>query len=304
MPQDNNPEWKKKLHNEAQSNYEDVSKSRKSSWIWGIALIFALVILVVLFWGIRARWEDISAQAQSGNNPSSQVSFATTISEVGDAVEKFSTAANVLELEPETEESPEANETEAMTDQLTDTPTENLISACADHDEVEFIVIDGPVLTPDEGFYHTKGLPTPEVYATWSVENTGNCNWESISFLSLIDGRIIDPVIKKDGEELDLQATAGKSPIIPGDQIEIVVPYEVTQALNVDDEFVVMINGIPLVGHPRAIIQVDRWVIVVQAQSDSTPDPDDTSPTRDNSGGGNQSGGSGQPPRPTPTPPR
>jgi len=303
LPKDNNSEWKKQFHDESQSNYEDLSKSEKHNWIWGLFLILALAIFVVMFWGIRNHWEDINAQAQPSNDSSYQVSLAKTLSEMGDAIEKFSTATNINSNGSEVEGSPEEIKTESVTAQTDEMPVENLIAACANHDEVEYRVIVGPVLTPNKGFYYTEGMPTPEVNASWFLVNNGYCNWESISFLSLFDGRIINPVIKKDGEVFDLQTTVGKLLIVPGDQVEILIPYEVTQELYVDDEFVVIINKIPLVNHPHAIIKVDRWVIVVQVPNDSTSDQD-SAPNWDDSRDDNQDGSDWQPTRPTPTPPR
>lgn len=303
MPQDNS-EWKKWLHDEAESNYEEIQGSRKSSWLWTIGLIAALAVFVGLVWGILNRIEAINAQAQSGSEDPSQITLATTVSEMGEAVERFSTAANVIDIGSENEPNEEPVEETVLEPEpeiVTEIVVEG-IAACADLDEVQYEILNDPVLTPNPGFYYTAGSPVPEITASWQIENTGDCYWESIAFLSIFDGQIIYPIIKIDGEELDLLATGGKLEITPGDQIELVIPYKVTDAKSVNDEFIVMVNGISLVSHAHPIIQVDDWVVTIISQSPtSTPK---VSPPRDKPGGDSDPGSGQPPPRPTPTPPR
>lgn len=304
MPQDNNSDWKKWLHDEAENNYKDINETRKSSWMWAIGLIVALVAFVGLVWGILNRIEAINAQAQSGNNEPSQISLATTVSEMGEAVERFSTAANVIDIGSESDII-EDIEDETVTDLNQPEPAETVevgISACAGLDEVEYEILGEPILTPKPGYYYTAGSPEPDITAAWFIENAGNCYWESIAFLSIFDGRIIYPIIKVDGEELDLLATGGKLEISPGDQIELVIPYKVTDAKNVSDEFIIVVNGVSLVSDTHPMIQVNEWVVTILAQN-PTSTPKVSQPPDKN--GGDSDPGSGQPPpRPTPTPPR
>ena len=163
---------------------------------------------------------------------------------------------------------------------------------------VDFVILEGPTLTPNQGYYYVAGTEKPVIQASWFVENTGNCNWESVGFLSLYDGSIITPILKKDGQELGLTSTDGKVLIEPGDQVEIVLTFDITQARNVDNEFIVLVNGISLVSHAHTILNVEGWVIIINPTSQAAPVPE---PTKDKDEEPPSSG----PPidRPTPTPP-
>jgi len=284
LPQKSNDDWKKRLHNEAQTNYDDIATQKSSGWVWGLLLVFALVVFVGLIWLNWNKGKDVRAQAQPGNTDSSQGSLATTVSQLSGAADTWATAANVLEISSQAEATRAAatamaldlEAEQALT--VEETPMDNFADACADLDEIQYEIVEGPVLSPDQGYYYVIGSPKPDIYASWLIENTGNCNWETISFLSLIDGSTVKPEFKKDGQELDLTTTGGKFLIGPEEQIEITIPYDVTEARDVNDEFIVMVNGISLVSHPHTIIVVNGWVISIKSQNIITPTPSTSEP--------------------------
>ena len=300
LPRDND-QWKIKLHDEAQSRYDEVSSSRRGKRIWGLILFLGLIMLVVFVWGAYNRYNNLIAQAQQSNNGSSQVSIATAVSEMGVAADAWATAASAIDVGSQAQATSQAASDSANEPQAVlpaDTGTENIIAACEDMNSVDFVILEGPTLTPNQGYYYVAGSEKPEIQASWFVENTGNCNWESVSFLSLYDGSIISPILKKDGKELGLTSLDGKVLIEPGDRVEIVLPFDITQARSVDNEFIVLVNGISLVSHAHTILHVERWVIIISPTSQAAPV---TQPTQDKDEEPPSSG----PPvdRPTPTPP-
>jgi hypothetical protein len=307
LPEDNDLKWKQKIHTEAQANYTQVASSRKYRRVWGLVMLLGLVMLVVFVWGAYNRYTNLIAQAQqsnNGNSNSSQVSIATAVSEMGMAANAWATAANAIEIGSNAQATRQAaavSAAAALSNQVgvsaTETVPDDALAACVDMDSVDFMLIEGPILSPNEGYYYVAGATEPDITATWIVENTGNCYWESVGFLSLYDGSIIEPVLKKDGEELIPVSPDGKVMILPGDQIEIVVPFEVTQARDINDEYIVIVNDISLVNLSHTILLVERWVIIINPTSQPVPPikatpPNDKPPT------------SGEPSeRPTPEPP-
>ena len=222
---------------------------------------------------------------------------------MGVAANVFATIESVIEIGAQTEATRAAATASAIAAQAneeiaaTEMPEEISSVACTELEEVDYEVIEGPTLTPEQGYYYIAGSPKPEIYSSWLVRNTGTCVWENISFLSLFDGRIITPDFRQDGEDINLLERGGKLSVGPDDEIEILVPYELTQARNVNDEFIVMVNGISLVSLPHTIIQVNGWVITIQQTSNSTPTPQASNPNK-------PPGGEAPPPgRPTPTSP-
>lgn len=317
LPQNNDADWKKKLHEEAKMKYEEKPPSNGRKWIWGFLLVFSLGLLLAFAWAASNKYKNISAQAQMPNNGASQETLATQVGEMNVAVSALATIDSALEFGYQAEATREAATATAAALKvqevmaLTETPTDNLIVACAELDEIEYEIIEGPVLSPEPGFYYVLGSSPPEIQASWLVENTGNCLWESIAILSLYDGSITTPILFQDGQELDLESSDGKISVLPGEQIEIILPYDVTKARNVDAEYIVIVNGISLDNRSHVIIQVSGWVITIKQQSTSptsenkespVPKPKNTptpkpkpKPTATKAE---------PPPRPTPTPPR
>jgi len=281
LPVDNENKWKQKLHKEAQSNYNQVSSSRKYRRVWGVVMLLGLVMLVVFVWGAYNRYTNLIAQAQqsnNGNGSSSQVSIATAVSEMGVAANAWATAANAIEIGSKAEATRSAATAAAAGGALnqaavsaTESVPDDALAACVDMSSVDFILVEGPILSPNEGYYYVAGAVEPEITASWIVENTGNCYWESVGFLSLYDGSIIEPILKIDGEEIIPISPDGKVRIVPGDQIEIVVPFEITQARDLDDEYIVIVNDISLVNLPHTILHVVRWVIIINPTSQAFP---------------------------------
>ena len=302
LPHDDYPDWKKRLHEEAKSNLDEVSSSRKGNWLWGIGLIIALIFFVVFAVSTYNRWEDLKAKAQLSNNGSEAVAVASVVNELGGAADAYATAASIIEMGAKAEATREAAATATaiayeaqLSSTINETPTLNEEAVCEKIDEIDYTILDGPIFSPEKGYYYVSGTTPPDIQVSWIIENSGGCSWETVYFLSLADGRIIYPTLIKDGEELDpLSASEGEQVLVkPGEQVEVAVPFDVNHARNVDDDFVLMVNKISLADRVHAIVNINGWVITIKPQKTSLP----PTPTKQKPSGGGSSGG-----RPTPTP--
>jgi hypothetical protein len=143
--------------------------------------------------------------------------------------------------------------------QLTSTPTKQN-TLCQSIGDSAFQVITGPVLDPKPGLVYRVGQPPPQV--SWVIQNTGNCSWSQIQLLSMLDNKIVLPIIKRNGQVFTPTGSDGPAFITPGEQIEVALEFPATKAQKVNGDWVLFIDGLALSAQPHLLMQIDSWVIV------------------------------------------
>lgn len=291
-------EWRRKLHEEAQNRYNNVSDKKQGKGLWAVLFIVAIVILAISVFGILNRLNTANAQ-EYPESESSVGSLANTIDGMNSAAIAWATAAEAIEGGQAAQKTNQAATStvvylqaqQAM--EATIQAEQDAVVACGNVNETEFIVVKGPMLEPNPGYQYVDGSEVIDVESSWEVENTGDCNWENIHMFSLTQRSLITPTLRINGNNVNLANPDGKVLIEPDDRVEIVVTYDLEQAKKVQEEYVLVVNGLTLFNQPQLILDVDGWVNIVRAtspyRSTATPTP------KPSSGGSNDNG----PTRPT-----
>jgi predicted Zn-dependent protease len=142
--------------------------------------------------------------------------------------------------------------------------TQAEVLRCRDVVLYALAVITEPTLFPSPGTVYVIGDPLRTVQATWLVTNTGECPWEDVTLYPLVGGDAVEPTLLREGEPA--------ASVEPGERVEVVLPFPVWVARDVDMEWVVAANGLFLFDQPHLQLAVERWMIVVTP----TPTPGDT----------------------------
>lgn len=294
-------EWRRKLHQEAQSKYNNVSEKRQGRGLWAVLFIVAIVILGVSVYGILNALNTAKAQVNNGSDTSGE-SLANTIEGMNSAANAWATAAAAIEGGQDARATNQAATSTVVYLQAqqaleaTVRAAQEAVVMCGDVNETAFVIVQGPMLEPNPGYQYVDGSDGIDIESSWEVENTGNCNWESIQMFSLTQRSIVTPTLRVNGESVNLANPDGKVLVQPQDRIEIVVPYDLEQAENVEEEYVLVVNGLTLFNQPQLILDVEGWVIITRPTS-AYPARATATPTPKSSSGGSDNDG---PTRPTP----
>jgi len=165
--------------------------------------------------------------------------------------------------------------------------------ACKSAEEINFELVSGPVLEPVLGTRLQTKQP-PDATATWTIRNLGECQWDSLGIYSVYRSLLHQPQIRRGGELFD--TVAGLVVANPGETLEITAAFPGDQASEVNDEWVLVINGHQFFSKTHLYLNVAEWLVVENPE----PKYDDTSGT--SSGSGSSSGQTSpikQPQRPT-----
>jgi hypothetical protein len=297
-------DWKKKIHKEAQAQYNGASQSKPRRGLWIFLFLIAIAILAVSVYGIVNRFPTGQVSAQQGNGSgSSGSSLATAVSEMGSAADAWATAASAIEVGAAAQATNQAATSTAIAVQAqkaveaTLQATPSTVIACSNIDSTEFLIVEGPLLEPSPGYQHLLGSEPIDVEASWIVENTAACIWESVYLLSMSQASIITPTLRIEGKEINIANPDGKVLIQPDERVEIIIVYEIKEARDIDDEYVLIINGLTLINQPNLILQVDGWIKIISPASPVPSTPTPGKPTKPPS----EKTPSGRPTGPAPT---
>jgi hypothetical protein len=133
---------------------------------------------------------------------------------------------------------------------------------CLDEKSTAYEIVTGPVYTPALGTQLANDQDI-EITITWTVKNTGKCNWVDIWLWSLHTGQLVRPVLVMDGVVVEI----GEGSLFilkPGEKVEVVIHFEPEEAEDVDEEWVFKINTRYLLTKPHLDVQVDNWIIMVE----------------------------------------
>jgi hypothetical protein len=272
MPADQN-DLMNRLNNEAKSRYGNTTPPR-SKIVWSFVLILSLFILVASIFGIYMRYDRLQRESQIASQEANAAVLATSIADMNQSANSVATAAEDLRLaqvratedtlalialnQAEEEKSTAATMT-ALAVMPEESPT---LGPCTDTATIGYELVSGPHLTPEPFFSFLRSRP-PIPTSSWILKNTGSCIWENISFWSLLDGQAIDALIINNGEVINPDNAPVPILVSPGEQIEVAVKFRVDEARNVNEQFVVIVNGVSLEDLPHIDIQVEDWVIPV-----------------------------------------
>jgi hypothetical protein len=303
---DDDEELRMRLYNEAVSRYEQVSGSKKErKGLWIFLMIVALLVLLISIWGIYGRIQRQKYEAQVQAELGYTISLATAVQDMGAAADAWGTAASLLQAQEETStavvvSTASAAQLAVIAQQtfqaatvmaLTATPTSQA-TVCRNITDAALEIISGPVLTPSEGTIYRAGLPRPQ--ASWIVQNTGNCGWSQIYLWAIKENTIVRPIMKRNGQVVDLNTTGNQSLVAPGEQVEIVLEFPVIGAQKVEGDWVMVADGLSLVSQPHLEMTTKNWVVLailstpkptrpVKTGSGPLPPPGVTPPPRDTS---------------------
>lgn len=304
---DDDDELRMRLYNEALNHYEQAKNVKKEKrGLWAFLLIIALAVLLISTWGVYSRLQNLQRQALLNAEINYTISLATAVQDMSAAAAAWGTAAAVVEQEQQTATAI-ARQTEIARqtvvalspDQITATaavlavtPTPSL-AICSDISQAAYEVVSGPILNPPVGTFYRSGLQNPQ--ASWIVKNTGTCGWSQVYLWSVFDNLVLQPIVKRNGEVIDLAAQDGTIVVSPGEQIDVSLEFPLSVAQNVEGEWVLVVDGLSLFTQPKLVLDTFNWIIVAQIER-----PTATRTSRPS--GGPAPTSSGPPSREDPTP--
>ena len=288
---DSQAPWNK-LYDEAKGNYQETTPKRKDRIIWSLLLVVATLILLVSVRGVFSRVLEFRTAAEVSVLTARAVVAITATANAANQVGATQTAQAALLVE-ETEApapTPEVNLQEtaaAATAQAALAETEAVVS-CDDFSGYVVSLLEGPELSPRQGYPYIQGDTAPPIQATWKVQNTGNCKWEQVLVKDVATEQLLIPTLLRNGTPVDLSNF--NQAINPGDEIAVILSFNVKDALTIDRTWQFSINGFTLIAQPPLTLKVQDWVVMVQGtpsqptvkptSTKGSGKPDDNGPSR------------------------
>ncbi len=186
---------------------------------------------------------------------------------------------------------PEATPTSVPPTEVNNIPL--VQDVCEISDGYGFEVISGPSLTPGPGYRYMIGRTPPTIRATWVIRNTSQCSFDQLAIYSPFNAKTYDPVFIRDGDSLHPEEFSDKPVLSPGDVIEIGLEFSPQHARNIRDEWILIVNNLPLVEQPHLSLSVENWVILYAAEVNPTKVP---KPRKESNKGNNNPPSSTEPP--------
>ena len=289
-PPDSQAPWNK-LYDEAKGNYKEATPKRKDRIIWSVLLVIATLILFVSVRGVFSRVLEFRSAAEVSVLTARAVVAITATQNAASQLIATQTAQAAL-LVNETEEptpTPEASllETASAATAQAALPVTDAVASCDDFSGYVVSLLGGPELSPRQGYAYVQGETAPPIQATWMVKNTGNCKWEQILIKDIATEQLLVPTLLINGSPVDLSNF--NQAINPGDEIAVILSFNIKDALTIDRQWQFSINGFTLSEQPPLALKVQDWVVIVQGTpSESTIRPTSTKgsgkPDDDNGG--------------------
>ena len=155
----------------------------------------------------------------------------------------------------------------ALTAEVTPTP-----AFCQDINSLQFDIVSGPQLIPPAGTTYVADPPST-LQASWKIKNTSSCSWQKLLLWSLMDGRILIPIVQKGKLLLDPLALDQSGGVAPGDTVEVIVEIDPATATDINREIVLMINDLSLMDREKLRLQVINWILRVTPTLQATSNP-------------------------------
>jgi hypothetical protein len=303
-----------RLYGEASQRYQDSggnSSKRNDKLIWIVLLLIATAIFAASIWGVLDRVKKLRTATEL-SVLSARTLNAITASYETAVVSDATSTANAIFLSggvaPEATSTPQAIETQ-VTELTTEPvviqePTSTIVS-CDDFTGYKIEILSGPNLTPRPGYVYQEGLPEPTVLASWNIRNPGTCKWEQIVLQDTATGENFLPLLYLGDQKIDLSNL--DQAINPGEEFILTINFKLKDVQSVNRDWIVILNGFPLLEQPHIILKVEDWISIVQAQVTPTK-PSGSSSGKPTSSSGSGSSGPGReteapPTRAAPTPP-
>jgi hypothetical protein len=152
---------------------------------------------------------------------------------------------------------------------------------CRDQANYGMAVASQPTLWPEPGTVWVTDKPTPLLFATWTVTNTGSCAWERVALKPVTGGEAEERVeVRVEGEPIPLREDGGlEDPVAPGQTVEIELrarSFGVWDASEVQGEWVLEANGMSFFDLPHFRVEVRDWVVPITPTATPTPTPTPT----------------------------
>lgn len=277
------------LHGKARSRYGPGAASRRSLMRSSLLIATALILLPSIWWLYnqinRVRGESFPAaieftpSAEETAALSSHNKTATAAKELNIRFQERATqraATNSLIAGTATEQAQELVMNQAATDAAVATrwAEANDPGLICDRPESYAVeVVSGPHTSPRTGFHYIHGARPPAIRAVWTIENSGQCSWDQIALWSILEQKIMPPILQQAGNPVTPQASGGDALIKPGEQIDLVLAYTPEEAEDVKGEWTLIINDILLLDQPHITLEMENWVVTVKVTSTPTKKP-------------------------------
>lgn len=142
----------------------------------------------------------------------------------------------------------------------TATPTQPLYG-CDDSRAYTYSLLEGPILSPTPGYVYTSGDAPPVVTASWILENSGSCEWNSILLLSANSGRMLVPILYVDDKLFTPDEETGAVIAGPGGQVRVTLSFSPEIASSIRGEWIVVVNDFKLTSEAHLFLDVVNWII-------------------------------------------
>lgn len=266
-----------KLYGEASQRYQESSGNstkRNEKVIWIVLLLIATVIFAASIWGVLGRVKKLRTATELSVLSARTVNAITASYETAVASQATSTAnaiflsGGIAATKTLTPQEIEQQDTELPTDSVAILEPTSTIVSCDDFTGYKVEIVSGPNLTPRPGYIYQEGLPEPTVLASWNLRNPGSCKWEQIVLQDTTTGENFVPLLFLDDKQIDLSNL--DQAINPGEEFLLQINFKLKDVKSVNRDWIVILNGFPLIEQPHITLKVEDWISIIQAQTTPT----------------------------------
>ncbi|MGD2158547.1 MAG: hypothetical protein PVG32_16835, partial [Anaerolineales bacterium] len=137
-------------------------------------------------------------------------------------------------------------------------------------------IIEGPELNPDLGTFYIRGDPVFSATASWTVRNTGECDWEQLAVVPYEDAREVNYSFWGESEQIEINS---ENPLEVGQWVKILLSFPLLSARDIDEAWSLVANGVQIQNLPHLALEVDDWIIVINPSPTPTPKTGGKPPT-------------------------
>jgi hypothetical protein len=261
------------LNNEAHSQYR---RHPRSDRFWSALLFVSLVILALSLFGTYRRLQELRAESQRlaalALTPApalpTKIGYSVfpkvqSTRDLGMTVRLVTPPAVKLYLPFGAQNSNPGDSigSSSQAASLSMSATATAASVCLDPSQYHVDVSVQAQLFPDPGTTYIAAPDNPQAQATWTIKNLSYCDWKQITIFSTMDREIQTPLLFQHGDPLVLDTSSGET-ISPQEEILIRVVINAVAAQNVDRNWVLVINGLPLYDQPHLVLNVRDWILL------------------------------------------
>jgi hypothetical protein len=137
-------------------------------------------------------------------------------------------------------------------------------SLCRDALNYGFVLASETELDPPEGSTYITGTTPIRPSAVWEITNTGLCVWEEITLNPLSGNNKTETTLWMDNQPI---TNLSDQPLGLNETLKIALNFDISDATDIHEEWILVVNGIELIENPHLSIDVENWITLITPPS-------------------------------------